>query len=226
MVQQQRKEQRRVVAILLALASAGGLVVACFGNRWLAASDMTDTSGIGLRSADCIRHAPFQTQGPAGCQTISNGALLDILDKEIEQIKLENRTLPLNQQRAIPRNPWHGFAVVGMLAFITALLGAVGLLVGAVLALMRRRVAMPIMPTTIAVLGLALSIINGCIFVATKPAILELMVVGWSFMVFGGAAVLGLAAVFPLNRQIRPIDEELGAASATMSWGGSRDDLP
>jgi hypothetical protein len=45
-------------------------------------------------------------------------------------------------------------------------------------------------------------------------------------MAFGGGVVVALAAVFPLNRAIRPIDEELGDASATMSWGDSRDDSP
>lgn len=52
------------------------------------------------------------------------------------------------------------------------------------------------------------------------------MMVGWTFMAFGGGTVVGLAAVFPLNRQIRPIDEELGEGSSTMSWGASRDDEP
>jgi hypothetical protein len=81
------------------------------------------------------------------------------------------------------------------------------------------------MPTTVVVLGLIVSIVCGPVFVATKPESVELMGVGWSFMTFGVALVVGLASVFPLNRQIRPIDEELGAASATMSWGGSRDDV-
>jgi hypothetical protein len=66
--------------------------------------------------------------------------------------------------------------------------------------------------------------VTGCVFVATKPDAIEGVGVGWTFGVFGVGLVLGLAAVFPLNRQIRPIDEELGASSATMSWGASRDD--
>jgi hypothetical protein len=73
---------------------------------------------------------------------------------------------------------------------------------------------------------LLLAIITGCIFIATKPEETVNMGVGWSFMTFGGSIVLGLASVFPLNRAIRPIDEELGEASSTMSWGGSRDDEP
>jgi hypothetical protein len=77
------------------------------------------------------------------------------------------------------------------------------------------------------VLGLVLALVCGCIFVATKPAeaVSENMGVGWTFFVFGAAIVTGLIAVFPLNRQIRPIDEELGEASATSSWTASLDDL-
>jgi hypothetical protein len=78
---------------------------------------------------------------------------------------------------------------------------------------------LPVAPTTIGLLGVMIGLITGCVFVATKPVAVQSMEVGWSFMTFGGAIVAGLGAVFPLNRLIRPIDEELGAASATMSWG-------
>src|SRR5204863_9320545 len=105
-----------------------------------------------------------------------------------------------------------------------ALLAAGGLLAGAGLALAGKRLVLPVMPTTLAVLGLLVGIITGCIFIATKPEETATMAVGWSFIAFGGSIVVGLAAVFPLNRAIRPIDEELGEASATMSWGDSRDD--
>jgi hypothetical protein len=81
------------------------------------------------------------------------------------------------------------------------------------------------MPTTIAVLALGIAIINGMLVVATKPELMRFMTIGWTFYVFGGGAVAGLAAVFPLNRQIRPIDPELGAAAATVSWSVSRDEV-
>jgi hypothetical protein len=232
---QARKQQRRVVAILLAVVSAAGLAVGAFGDRWLAtphgdnisvrAGDISMTTAPGSeRSAGIGLRAYERCYG--SCSSISNFELVDVLEKRIEQIKEENKGLPLREQVALPRYPWHGFPVVGIMTFITALIAAAGLLAGAVLALARRRVDMAIMPTTIAVLGLTVSIITGCIFVATKPDFAETLVVGWSFITFGIAAVLGLAAVFPLNRAIRPIDVELGEASATMSWGSSRDDQP
>jgi hypothetical protein len=106
-----------------------------------------------------------------------------------------------------------------------SLLAAAGLVAGGVVALSGKRPEVPVMPTTVAVMGLFLAIVNGCIFVATKPAAIESMEVGWSFLTFGGAVVVGLIAVFPLNKQIRPIDHELGEASATMSWSNELDNL-
>lgn len=230
-----RKQQKRTVAIVLAVISAAGLTVGAFGDRWLATphgdnltvstTSLSTTPGTSSeRSAGMgLRH---YERCHGSCSSISNFELVEVLDKRIEEIKEDNKRLPLKEQVALPRAPWHGFPVVGIMAFITALLAAAGLLVGGVLALMGRRVDAPIMPTTVAVLGLTLSIVTGCIFIATKPDFAETLVVGWSFITFGIAAVLGLAAVFPLNRAIRPIDTELGEASATMSWGGSRDDHP
>ena len=226
---QPRKKQRRLVAIALAFISAAGLVVAAFGDRWLATPYADDTATepgtSSERSAGMGLHTYERCRG-ADCDGISNFELIDVLEKRIEEIKEENKHLPAKEQMALPRPPWHGFPVVGIMAFITALIAAAGLLVGALFALARKRVDMTIMPTTIAVLGLTFSIVTGCIFVATKPDFAESLVVGWSFIAFGIAAVLGLAAVFPLNRAIRPIDDELGEASATMSWGSSRDDMP
>jgi hypothetical protein len=155
---------------------------------------------------------------------MSNFQAVDEIENEIVRTRETNRTLPPNEQVALPRPPWHGWPVVGMLALVASLLAAAGLLWAAALALSGKRPALPIMPTTLAVLGLVIALVNGCIFVATKPETAAAMGVGWSFMTVGGAVVLGLASVFPLNRQIRPIDEELGEASSTMSWGESRDD--
>jgi len=214
---------------MLALISAAGLAVGAFGDRWLALPDyhgdsnpsspfQSSSGGMGLQTYERCRSGT--------CKSISNFDLIDLLEAEIAQIKEENSHLPAKEQRALPRPPWHGFPVVGIMAFVLALVASAGLVVGAAIALTGKRVALPIMPTTIAVLGLALSIITGCIFIATKPDLTDALVVGWSFIAFGAAAVIGLAAVFPLNRAIRPIDTELGEASATMSWGGSRDDQP
>src|SRR6185503_19596282 len=108
--------------------------------------------------------------------------------------------LPTNKQVAVPHDPWGGFPIVGIITLVTAMLAAGGLAHGALLAMRRKRPELSIMPTTVAVLGLVLAIINGCLVVATKPDMVEDMSVGWTFFTFGAGAVLGLAAVFPLNR--------------------------
>jgi hypothetical protein len=209
-----RREQKRSIAITLAFFAAAALLVACIGQQWLVSAG--DRSSVGLvRYKVCMG---------SECESFSNFRLIAELRKSIEQIKEMNKTLPTNKQVAIPHDPWGGFPVVAIITLVAALLAAGGLVQGALLAIRRKRPDVSIMPTTIAVLGLAMAIINGCLVVATKPDMVEDMSVGWTFFTFGAGAVLGLAAVFPLNRQIRPIDEELGAASATMSWGASRDE--
>lgn len=201
------------MAIALALVAAAGLVVAAFANRWLASPDLEE--GIGLREFEICN-------GP--CLTGTNFELMEHLDNEIARIVEANKHLTERDQRAVPRAPWHGFPVMGLIAFIASLMAAAGLVVAAVVAITGKRITWTVMPTTPVVLGLLFAIITGCVFVATKSEMIEGMGVGWGFMTFGGAVVVGLAAVFPLNRQIRWFDPELGAASATMSWGGSRDD--
>jgi hypothetical protein len=209
------KKQNRMIPILLAIAAAAGLVVAAFGPRWLADPDHADI-GFGLTTfEECITGSK--------CKAGSIGDLLDKIDAEIAMINAHNETLPPREQVAAPKKPWRGFPVVGMIAFIGCLVAAGGLLVGAIVALANKRPEVPIMPTTLAVLGLFFAIVAGCVFVATKPAAVQMMEVGWTFYAFGGSIVTGLAAVFPLNRLIRPIDDELGEASATMSWGADLD---
>ncbi|HEX5057935.1 MAG TPA: hypothetical protein VFV99_01190 [Kofleriaceae bacterium] len=222
---QGRKQSKRATAIALAFISAAALVVGGFGDRWLQTQE-----GIGFELNDVpYRSGNIGLLSFAACQSectsMSNTDLMPALDKWIATLKQRNQGAPVNVQQKVPYPPWHGFPVVGIIALVAALLAAAGLVCGGLLALANKRMEMVVMPTTIAVLGLAISIINGCLFVATKPDIGS-MSVGWTFGAWGAGAVLGLAAVFPLNRAIRPIDEEIGVASATMSWGTSRDDQP
>ena len=207
---------KRVLAIALGLVAAAALAVAAFTPKWLA-TPLTDEAGIGLREAVvCDR---------GRCEYMSNDALVEYIEAEIARIIELNKTVEERYMLPVPRKPWSGWPGCGLVAFIGSLLAAAGLAIAAVLGVAGKRIAWPVMPTTIGVLGLIVAMVAGCVFVATKPEGMEGLGLGWSFGVFGGGVIFGLAAVFPLNRQIRPIDEELGAASATMSWGGSRDEL-
>jgi hypothetical protein len=211
-----RKQRRRVVAIVLAFASAAALVVAAFGNRWMIDPDQEAAMSLGLREVELC--APT-------CETITNFEAIDHVEAEILRVVDYNSKVAENKMLPVPRAPWRGFPVVGWIAFVTSLVAAAGLVIGGTVGLAGKRIAFPIMPTTIAVLALGLAIINGMLVVATKPELMRFMTIGWTFYLFGGGAVAGLAAVFPLNRQIRPIDPELGAAAATVSWSVSRDEM-
>jgi hypothetical protein len=206
---------KRVLAIALGVIAAAALAVAAFTPKWLA-SPLAEDGGIGLREAGvCVK---------GRCEYMSNDEVVEWIEAEIARIVEYNKTAEERHMLAVPRAPWGGWPVCGLIAFIGCLIAAAGLVVAAVLGMMGRRIDWPVMPTTLGVLGLIVAMVAGCIFVATKPEGMEELGVGWSFGVFGGGVILGLASVFPLNRQIRPIDEELGAASATMSWGESRDE--
>lgn len=206
---------KRVLAIALGLVAAAALAVAAFTPKWLA-TPLADDAGIGLRGAVVCDSGE--------CAHMSNDALVAYIEAEIARVIEYNKTAEERHMRPVPRQPWAGWPVCGTIAFIGCLLTAAGLIVAAVLGVAGKRIDWPVMPTTIGVLGLIIAMVAGCVFVATKPEGMEELGLGWSFGVFGGGVIFGLAAVFPLNRQIRPIDEELGAASATMSWGGSRDE--
>jgi hypothetical protein len=205
------RKPNRALAVLLALVAATGLVVAAFGPRWLTDA-ASNEEGFGLRTLDTCS---------VKCTSMTNFQLIDEINYARARIAEENKSLARQAQRELPRKPWSGFPVVGWITLVASLIAAAGLVVGALFASANRRPAWPIMPTTIAVLGLLFAIICGCIFVATKPVWSDIdhMGVGWTFFVFGAGVVTGLAAVFPLNKAIRPIDEELGEASATASWG-------
>jgi len=205
-----QKKQSKVVAILLAFVAAGAFFAAAFGPRWLTTDD--GDAGIGLRAAEvCYRNE---------CNEMSLYEMVEYVDKQIALVKETNKKLPPKEQMPLPRPIWGGWPTVAMITLIASLLAAAGLIWGAATAIAGKRPILPIMPTTLAVLGTLIALVNGCIFIATQPGDSQSgFAVGWTFLTFGGAVIVSLAAVFPLNKAIRPIDEELGEASATHSWG-------
>jgi hypothetical protein len=213
----ERQKRNRETAIILALLSVATLLVGALGNHWLV-DPQGQSQFIGLRGVKACKDGM--------CDSMSNFQLVDEIEKDIDRVRARNATVRPQEQEAVPREPWHGFPVVGLLAMVSSLLAAAGMSIAAFVAVAGKRPEFRIMPTTVGLLGIAFAIVTGCLFIATKPSMVKDMAVGWTFWTYGAGCVLGLAAVFPLNRQIRPIDEELGAASATMSWGGSRDEVP
>lgn len=169
----------RVLAVVAALC----LVAACFSHRWLANRYYGDFGFSPLSFSRC----------EGVCVTATNFEV-----REISQASafVENRVSL-------------AFPVAGVLTFIVLLVAAVGLLVAAALAQLGKRPELPIAPTTVALLGLMIGLITGCVFVATKPGDVGAVGVAWSFWAFGIGSVAGIAAAQMLAKQIRPADPVL-----------------
>lgn len=101
------------------------------------------------------------------------------------------------------------FAILGFITFVCILLAAPSLLISIIIVLAGKRVRLPIMPTTTALLGVGIGLITGCVFVATKPGPPGYVGVGIGFFVFGAGVVLGLWSALQLNKLMRPHDPDL-----------------
>ena len=173
----------RAVGIGLGLLAAGCLLVACFSHRWLANRYRGDLGYSPLSYQQCN----------ASCATWSNFQMFEIANHSEEPSDRMTRAFP----------------IAGTTAFAALLAASAGLIVAAAIALTNRRPALPVSPTTIALLGVMLGLVSGCVFVATKPGALGALALSWSFWVFGFGAVTGIAATHLLARQIRPADPDL-----------------
>jgi hypothetical protein len=177
---------QRLLGIGLAVVAAACLVFACFTRTWLANSSNYESIGFGLRSAfDC------EGLGDKTCVELSNATIVDQL----------RETGDSHESAA--------FVPCGWATLIASLLSAAGLLAAAALALARKHPALPMTPSTIALLGIMVALITGCVFVATKPGPPGYVGVGLSFWVFGVGAVLGIAGAQMLARVNRPEDPDL-----------------
>jgi len=177
------REPPRAVGVLLALAAAACLIVACFSHRWLANRHVGDFGYSPLSYQDCR----------TTCTTLSNF-----------QVTKNTENLPFVEQRTSS-----AFPIAGLASFVVLLVAAAGLVVAAALATANRRPNLPISPTTFALLGIMTGLITGCVFIATKPGGVGAVGVSWSFWAFGVGSVAGIAGAQLLAKQIRPRDPDL-----------------
>jgi hypothetical protein len=101
------------------------------------------------------------------------------------------------------------WTMFGSITWIAVLLAAISLLAAVGIVVAKRRVRLPVMPTTTALLGVLIALITGCLFVATKPGPPGYVGVGLGFFVFGAGVVLGLWSSLALNKLMRPHDPDL-----------------
>lgn len=202
---------RRMFAVVLALAAAAALAYACVARTWLY-NPRTKAHlevGFSLRSA-------FECEAEGACRTLSNAALVDEWATQLADIRERAKedpadpTLQTFYAKSVDELRASGaFPVLGWITLGCSALAALSLLACAGLVLGNRRVAWPIMPTTTAILGVAIGLVTGCVFVALKPGPPGYVGVHVGFFAFGGGVLAGIAAALMMNKLLRPHDPDL-----------------
>jgi hypothetical protein len=185
-----QKRPNRVVAIVLGLVAAAALVFAAVTDKWLTNGNDYEQINFGLRSMSQCGHVLGETP----CDARSNSEF-------VQQLRDFGETSALNTSSA--------FAPMGWITLVAALLAAFGLLGAAAIAVSGKKPDLPMTPATLALLGIIVGIITGCVFIATKPGPTGFVGAGLSFWVFGGGCVLGIAAAQMLAKVNRPLDPDL-----------------
>lgn len=182
----------RLSSVALCLVAAMLLTAACMSKRWLANGSGPDSISYGLiRFTECIGGV---------CQTHPSNVEPNALTRRVPREALSEAF------------PLAGWATLGASALaITALVAC------ALIGMFRRRLALPIAPPSLALLGLLVAMVAGSLFIATKPGGLGRVGVDWSFVVFSAAVVIGIVAAQRIAKEIRPIDPELEALEQMMN---------
>jgi len=185
-------KQHPMLAIALAIVAGLGLIFACFSTRWLTNYGTDGSIEMGLRSTtECGSVGMLLGPAPDECRTRSAS------DYAKEWNVSEGR-----YYSAV-------WAPLGLVTLITSLLGALGLLAGAAVGFLKTKPGLPVSPSSIALIGIMLAMISGCVFVATKPGVPGLAGVGIAFWMFGAGAVVGIAGAIMLAKVNLPADLDL-----------------
>ena len=195
---------------MLCAVAAAAFAYACVAKTWLynpRNTHMTEV-GFGLLSNFSCRSGE--------CRSLSNGELVAEWKAQLAQFKKEAEADPTNpavldayneakdELRAPPSFPIWGYVTLGAMG-----IAALSLLACAVLALMKKRILWPMMPTTSAILGTAVALITGCVFVAMKPGPPGFVGVGMGFFAFGAGVLCGIGGAIMINKFLRPVDPDL-----------------
>ncbi|MBS1121398.1 MAG: hypothetical protein H6Q90_3626 [Deltaproteobacteria bacterium] len=209
----------RVVAVVLAFAAAACFLFASFSTRWLFNSRTPTTLsevGFGLRSN-------YECSSPKTCRELSNGELVSTWKAELAKLQVaaaetadnfrspeEMRAAEYERLAAMKgMEVSSAFAPLGWITFISCLVAGLSLAIAGALVLAKRRLVLPIMPTTTALLSIVVALVAGCVFAALKPGPPGYAGVSVAFFVFGGGVVAGLASSLMLNKLLRPEDPDL-----------------
>lgn len=183
--------RNRVLAIVLAFVAAAALAIASFSQGWLANDDSDGSITIGLRSTTECGSIGMTLASRDQCRTRSNGEYADTWDDHTGRFYSS------------------AFAPMGTVTLVACLVAALGLLGAAGLGLAKTKPNPPISPSTIALLGVMVALITGCVFVATKPGTPGFVGSGIMFWLFGAGCVVGIPSSIMLAKLNRPRDPDL-----------------
>jgi hypothetical protein len=179
--------KKRQIAMMVAVAAIVALGLAAFSKSWLRAEKGSSRVAMGLIRAElCDRGA---------CNTMSDREFVkSIINDQIDRLK--EIGVPGVPAKRSPAS-W----IAGWITLVLVVLAAGSLLAAVILIAQGKFFLGPFAPTSLALLLLFLSLIAGCVFVATNPTtgkdMQEMLPfrlgVGWSFWVFGAGVVAGIA---------------------------------
>jgi hypothetical protein len=101
------------------------------------------------------------------------------------------------------------FWVFGWVTLVAISIAALSLVLACVMVLAKREFVWPVMPSTTALLAIAVALISGCVFAALKPGPAGYVGVGIGFLAFGIGVVSGLWSSVMLAKLLRPADPDL-----------------
>jgi hypothetical protein len=175
----------KILAATLAFASALALTFATFTRSWFTTDQDDVHTSFGLRSIQtCVT-------GEGGGETCVPQTLSEMVSDA--------------QHAGAGDEVSAAFPVLGWIASVAMWIAIAGLVASAALMLAGKFVARPIAPTTIALLGLAVGLIGGGAFIATKPG--QQYGASLGFFAFCAGELVGIVATLLLAR-IRPADPE------------------
>ena len=167
------------------MAAPGSDAVKAIGDELEDLGGPALVAKLQLRRLEAAQRHP---EGPAGA--IEDAQLVLPAIKEVRQVS-------------------SAFVPFGWITLVGCMIAALSLAAAATLVLAHKRLVLPIMPTTTALLGMMVSLISGCVFVALKPGPAGYAGVGIGFFTFGIGVVLGLGSALMLNKLLRPNDPDL-----------------
>jgi hypothetical protein len=197
------KKEHREIGIGFAAAAGLALVIAALTHGWLVNPYIADIH-MGLISTQLC-------QSHEHCESHTNFELMSTLreaaerqDSVVETMQMEGRSAFADASTDNASDVSGAFAPAGLVAMIACIIGGLALMATAVLAFKKIRLALPLHLSTISLIAIMVSLIFGCIFIATKPGGMRGVGVGYSFWIFGAASVAGIIGAQILNKLVKP----------------------